>query len=258
MLSICTIYKEEELNRNFDDFVNSLPQDVPCELILMKTRENVDMLERCELIETTTAGNITIKHYDFKMRSFSFAKARNECHKYIDEKGIWTIALDIDERLYLQAEEKQQLLGDLIPSYVGLITVQVSNMSLVDGVWTGWGAALNRIYRSHKGFFWVGSSHEQIGASVELYHFEKMSSTINIKHLGYQGDINNFKHKNLRNIRLMAKDVYTKDVYNILPKSFADKFYDYQLRKLRYEIGDYYGEFDHERTSKSLLKSNEQ
>ncbi len=189
-LSLCLIVKNEE--KFLPECLQSV-RGIADEIIIVDTG--------------STDRTVAIaEEYGAQVRHFSwtghFAEARNESIR--DAKGDWILWLDADERLQ---PGSQQALKNLPgkPEHPVIYSVTIHNhMYQSDDIQVSGG---HRLFTNHFGIRFDGRIHEQVVYSAKAAGAEEHKVPVILTHLGYGLEPHAQQEKNLRNRKLLEKQV---------------------------------------------------
>jgi glycosyltransferase involved in cell wall biosynthesis len=189
-LSLCMIVKNEE--KFLPECLQSV-RGIADEIIIVDTG--------------STDRTVAIaEEYGAQVRHFSwtghFAEARNESIR--DAKGDWILWLDADERLQ---PGSQQALKNLPgkPEHPVIYSVTIHNhMYQSDDIQVSGG---HRLFTNHFGIRFDGRIHEQVVYSAKAAGAEEHKVPVILTHLGYGLEPHAQQEKNLRNRKLLEKQV---------------------------------------------------
>lgn len=203
-VSFVIIYNDKDKDK-LEKCVAALPGG--CEVVLFYNKPGDKY--NLDIFKDTVEGLTVIKtaQYEYPKGEFSFSMLRNEAKKLATRK--WIFSLDADEILMYDENEFEAI--SRLPESVGLIGVTIVSHyfpNLKTGFMKKEAVTVYRMHLNDPRINWENRCHEQILNSGIVAGYDKVETTITLKHEGYYiEDSDELEEKLNRNLELMFKDL---------------------------------------------------
>ena len=222
-LSIVSICGENDLDK-LEEFLKFLPKDKRIEIIVMKNKiVSGQIIRDFKPVLLNEIENF--KLYEMQVNDLDFGYLRNQAKSVA--RGEWILSIDIDEYIpniyhkdILEVLSKQK--QDVEGLRVGIVSDLVDYLN--EEMYVSYLSRPTRIFRNNKNNNWLGSIHEMI---CQQYPEKVLDSNIKLIHFGYEISNEEMKLKYLRNIRLIAREIYFQTDVNLL-----EYYRDYMYKSL--------------------------
>lgn len=202
MITFTCIYREED-EHYLNGMLSSLPKNFDVVLMKCIQTDKLSLADTTDRIKEFRLEDINIKQCEYYYSNWSFAKARNACHIWVETE--WVFVVDADERVVF--EERDYDLIKNLDKKIGGCLINVVSTEQAGNLYQSKGVPTIRLYRRLNGFEWRNRCHEQIGFSIQERGYIIASTPMIMRHLGYQGEIPELYAKAIRNKDLMYKDL---------------------------------------------------
>lgn len=184
--------------------VTTLPGDAELIVLWNEQGDNQDVVER-KIVELK--NGLTVKYYETQWHELDFATLRNISIGLCSAE--WIMWIDADDRLLIHQHEFFDELANYPQGVGGLVCGCVGSQPKHDekGEILRYHTPQVRIFRNGRGFFFEGSTHEQVSWSIERDAFRIDSCSLLVHHVGYEITADAMTKKLQRNVKGLARAI---------------------------------------------------